>query len=68
MTTPTPPTPTWKETQRALATRARMCRVVKAGTTQWTSGNGSTYERLPNGQVVNLDKRARRAAQEDSAK
>lgn len=58
----------WKSQQRALATYARMCRVVKAGITQWTSGNGATYERLPNGQVVNLDKRAKRAAQEDSAK
>lgn len=58
----------WKSQQRALATRARMCRVVKAGITQWTSSNGSTYEKLPNGQVVNLDKRARQAAREDGGK
>lgn len=61
------PFPAWKERQRALAKRARMGRVVKPDVTNWLS-NGASYEKLPNGQIVNLDKRARRAAREEGGK
>jgi hypothetical protein len=53
---------TWKEQQRALAERARMGRVYRFSDNTARFTDGSHYEQKPNGQIINLDKKAKREA------